>query len=52
MPTVVGILTFINRENSAIRSSEPEKNAEFLDIYILMRIQKFMLSRVEHEKKV
>ena len=35
MPTVVSILTFMNRKNSIIRLSEP-KNAEFLAIFILM----------------
>ena len=37
MPTTVGILTFKNRKNSILGLSEP-KNAEFLDIFILMSI--------------
>ena len=37
MPTIVGILTFMNRKNSILGLSEP-KNAEFLDIFILMSI--------------
>ena len=37
MSSIVGILTFINRQNSILRLSEPE-NAEFLDIVILMSI--------------
>ena len=43
MPTIVGILTFMNRKNSVLGSSELE-NAEFLDIFILTRIYNFMLS--------
>ena len=38
MPTTVGILTFMNRENSIISLSEPEKKADFLDVFILMSI--------------
>ena len=38
MPTVVGIVTFMSRKNSIIDLSEPEKNAKFLDIFILMSI--------------
>ena len=37
MPTVVGILTFMNGKNSILALSEPKK-AKFLDIFILMRI--------------
>ena len=37
MPTIVGILTFISGKNSILGLSEP-KNADFLDIYILMSI--------------
>ena len=37
MPTIVGILTFISGKNSILGFSEP-KNAEFLDIFILMSI--------------
>ena len=43
MPTIVGILTFFSGENSILGLSEP-KNAEFLDIFILMSIQNFMLN--------
>ena len=35
MPTIVGILTFMNRKNSILSLSEPE-NADFLDIFIHM----------------
>ena len=35
MPTIVGILTVMSKENSFLGLSEPEK-AEFLDIFILM----------------
>ena len=37
MPTIVGILTLISWKNSTLGLSEP-KNAEFLDIFILMSI--------------
>ena len=37
IPTVVGILTFMSGKNSILGLSEP-KNAEFLDIFILMNI--------------
>ena len=41
MPTIVGILTFMNRQNDIldiyVGLSEPEK-VEFLDIFILMSI--------------
>ena len=37
MPTIVGILIFMNRKNSIISLSEP-KNAEFPAIYILLSI--------------
>ena len=36
MPTIVGILTFMSKKNSILSLSEPEKNAEFVDIVILM----------------
>ena len=39
MPTIVGILTFMNRKNSILGLSEPKK-AEFLDIF-----KSFMTSR-------
>ena len=35
MPTIVGILTFVNRKNSILGLSEPEKHAEFLYIFVL-----------------
>ena len=38
MPTIVGILTFMNRKNSIISLSEPKKNDEFPGIFILMSI--------------
>ena len=34
---IVGILTFMSEKNSILGLSEP-KNAEFLDIFILMSI--------------
>ena len=36
MPTIVGILTFMSRKNSILGLFEPEKKAEFLDIFILI----------------
>ena len=42
IPTT-GVLTFMNRKNSIVGLSGPEK-AEFLDIFILMSIKNFMLS--------
>ena len=48
MPTIVGSLIFVSRENSILNVSEPEK-AEFVDIFIHMSIQNFMLSSDEHE---
>ena len=39
MSTIVGILTFMSRKNSILGLSKP-KNAEFLDIFILMSILK------------
>ena len=48
MPTIVGILTFMSGKicnNAYLRL----KNAEFLDIFILMSIYNFMLNLVEHE---
>ena len=35
MPTIVGILTFMDRKNSILNSSEPEKKAEILYILYL-----------------
>ena len=35
MPTIVGILTFMSMKNSIIGFSEPEKKAEFVDIFII-----------------
>ena len=35
IPTIVGILTFMNRKNSILDLPEP-KNAELLDIFILI----------------
>ena len=40
MPTIVGILTFMNMKNSIISLPEP-KNAEFPVIFILMSIKDF-----------
>ena len=34
MPTIVGILTFINGKNSILGLSEPKK-AEFLDLFLI-----------------
>ena len=50
MPTIVGILKFISGKNSILGLSEPKKKAEFLDIFIPMNIQNFMLNWVEHDK--
>ena len=36
MPTIVGILTFMGRKYIILGLSEPELNAEFLDITKLM----------------
>ena len=44
MLTIVGILTFKSRKNNILGSSEPEKNADFLDFSILLSILNFMLS--------
>ena len=49
MPTIVGILTCMSELNSILGLSEPEK-AELLDMFILMGIQNFILSRAEHGK--
>ena len=38
MPTIVGILTFMSRKNNIIGLSDPEKNDEFLDIFVLLNI--------------
>ena len=38
MPTTVGILAFTSGKNSILGLSEPEKKAEFLDIFILIII--------------
>ena len=43
MPTIVGILTFMKRKKSILGLSEPE-NAEFLDSFILMSNENFMLN--------
>ena len=44
MPTIVGILTFISRKNSVLAFLSL-KNAEFLDIFILMQGCKIPLAR-------
>ena len=49
MQTIVGILTFMNMKYSILGLSEPGKNPEFLDIFILKSIWNFMLSWIEHE---
>ena len=49
MPTIVGILTFMSGK-IAFLAYMSLKKAEFLDIFILMSIQSFMLNWVEHEK--
>ena len=38
MTTVVGISTLMRTKHSILGLSEPERNAEFLDIFILMRM--------------
>ena len=38
MPTIVGILIFMSRKNSILGGLFEPKNAEFLDIFILMSI--------------
>ena len=38
MPTVVGILTFMSGKSSILELPEPNKNPEFLDIFIVMSI--------------
>ena len=43
IPTIVGILTFMSRENSILGLSELEKNAEFLDSFIFTGILNCML---------
>ena len=48
MPTIVGILTFMNMKNSIISLPEP-KNAEFPVIYTYEHL-KFYAQLVEHEK--
>ena len=48
MPTVVGILTFMNRKNSILGLSEPKK-AEFLDIFYTYEHFKFH-AQLEHKK--
>ena len=49
MPTIVDILTSMSRINNILGLPGPEI-AEFLDIFILISIYNFMLSRVEHGK--
>ena len=44
MPSVVDILTFISGKNCILSLSESEKKLNFIDIFILMNIQNFMLS--------
>ena len=44
MPTIVGILTFVNRKNNILGLSESEKKLNFLIFFILMSIQNFMLN--------
>ena len=39
----------MNRKNNILGLHDPE-NAEFLDLFILMSIQNFILSLVDHEK--
>ena len=41
MPTLVGILTFVNRKNSILGLSESEKKTEFLDIFYTYEHLKF-----------
>ena len=43
MPTIVGILTFMSGKNSDLVLPEPKK-AEFLDTFVLMSIENFMLN--------
>ena len=38
MPTFVGIVTFMSRKRSFLGLSEPVKNAELVDNFILMSI--------------
>ena len=49
IPTIIGILTIMGRKNN-ILGYLSLKNAEILDIFILMSIWNFMLSWVEYEK--
>ena len=44
MPAIAGILTFMSTKNSILGLSEPEKNPEFLDIFIPMSILNVVLS--------
>ena len=50
MPTLVAILTFMNGINIAFLAFLRLKNADFLDISILMSIYKSIISCVEHAK--
>ena len=36
MPTVVGILTFMTWKNTVLGLYDPEKTAEFLDIFLIL----------------
>ena len=38
MPTMVGILTCMSGKSNSLGLTEPQKKAEFLDIFILMSI--------------
>ena len=49
MPPIVGILTFMRMKNSILGLSEP-KNAEFLDIFILMSILVSCTAELSMEK--
>ena len=51
MPTIVGILIFINRINDRLLLFKPEIPIDF-GYFRKIRSMNFMLSRVEHEKRL
>ena len=44
MPSIVGILRFVSRKNSILGLCEPEKKAEFLDIFFTYKYLKILCS--------
>ena len=49
MPSILGILTFMSRQNSILRLSEPEQKLKFLVFLYLYTHLKFHALLSEHE---